>query len=82
MEGSVAKETVEVAEKMVEKTVFPILLTISFSHLLNDTIQSLIPSIYPIVKHSYRLSFSQVGLYNTYISTCRIAASTFGWFLY
>jgi FSR family fosmidomycin resistance protein-like MFS transporter len=72
MEGSVAKETVEVAEKMVEKTVFPILLTISFSHLLNDTIQSLIPSIYPIVKHSYRLSFSQVGLITL---TFQLAAS-------
>jgi FSR family fosmidomycin resistance protein-like MFS transporter len=35
---------------------------ISFSHLLNDTIQSLIPSIYPIVKNSFHLNFSQVGL--------------------
>ncbi|WP_121355625.1 MFS transporter [Flavisolibacter nicotianae] len=43
-------------------TVFPILLTISFSHLLNDTIQSLIPSIYPLVKDSFHLSFAQVGL--------------------
>lgn len=44
------------------KTVFSILLSISFSHLLNDTIQSLIPSIYPIVKDSYHLSFSQIGV--------------------
>ena len=46
----------------VEKTVFSILLAISFSHLLNDTIQSLIPSIYPIVKNQFHLNFSQVGL--------------------
>jgi len=43
------------------KTIFSVLLAISFSHLLNDTIQSLIPSIYPIVKNSYHLSFAQIG---------------------
>ncbi len=50
------------AQKVAESTVFAILLNISFCHLLNDTIQSLIPSIYPIVKDSFRLSFTQVGL--------------------
>ena len=50
------------AQKVAESTVFAILLNISFCHLLNDTIQSLIPSIYPIVKDSFRLSFAQVGL--------------------
>jgi MFS transporter, FSR family, fosmidomycin resistance protein len=44
------------------KTVFSILLSISFSHLLNDTIQSLIPSIYPVVKDSFNLNFSQIGI--------------------
>ena len=44
------------------KTVFSILISISISHLLNDTIQSLIPSIYPIVKESYNLNFSQIGI--------------------
>jgi MFS transporter, FSR family, fosmidomycin resistance protein len=43
-------------------TVYPILLMISFSHLLNDTIQSLIPAIYPIVKTNFHLNFSQIGL--------------------
>ncbi len=46
----------------IGKTVFPILFAISFSHLLNDTIQSLIPAIYPIIKGKYQLSFSQIGL--------------------
>src|SRR3954469_10749047 len=50
------------AKKLAEGTVFPILLAISFSHLLNDTIQSLIPSIYPLVKTSFHLSFGEVGL--------------------
>jgi MFS transporter, FSR family, fosmidomycin resistance protein len=35
---------------------------ISFSHFLNDTMQSLIPSVYPIFKQSYALDFAQIGL--------------------
>ncbi len=49
-------------ESGLQKTIYPILFAISFSHLLNDTIQSLIPSIYPILKSNYDLSFAQVGL--------------------
>ena len=49
-------------ENKLEKTIYPILFAISFSHLLNDTIQSLIPAIYPILKSNYSLSFAQVGL--------------------
>lgn len=60
------------AQKVAESTVFAILLNISFCHLLNDTIQSLIPSIYPIVKDSFRLSFTQVGLITL---TFQLAAS-------
>ena len=44
------------------QTVFPILLALSFCHLLNDTMQSLIPSIYPMVKESFQLNFTQIGL--------------------
>jgi FSR family fosmidomycin resistance protein-like MFS transporter len=47
---------------MARRTVVPVLAAISFSHLLNDTIQSLLPAIYPILKSSYQLSFAQVGL--------------------
>jgi MFS transporter, FSR family, fosmidomycin resistance protein len=50
------------AEAVVQKTIFSILLAISFSHLLNDTMQSLIPSTYPLLKHSLHLNFSQLGL--------------------
>ncbi len=49
-------------KKAAEQTVLAILLAISFSHLLNDTIQSLIPAIYPMVKDSFHLSFTQIGL--------------------
>jgi len=57
---------------IIEKTVFSILFALSFSHLLNDTIQSLIPAIYPIIKSSYHLSFSQIGLITL---TFQLAAS-------
>ena len=43
-------------------TVVPVLAAISFSHFLNDTIQSLLPAIYPILKSAYALSFAQIGL--------------------
>jgi FSR family fosmidomycin resistance protein-like MFS transporter len=56
------------------QTVFPILLALSFSHLLNDTMQSLIPSIYPMVKDSFQLSFSQIGLITF---TFQVSASVF-----
>lgn len=46
----------------VQQTVYPILFAISFSHLLNDLMQSVIPAIYPLVKTNYHLSFTQIGL--------------------
>ncbi|MBK9390575.1 MAG: MFS transporter [Bacteroidetes bacterium] len=51
-----------VASDIAGKTIFSILLSISFSHLLNDTIQSIIPSIYPVVKNTFQLNFSQIGI--------------------
>lgn len=53
-------------------TVYPVLMAISISHLLNDTIQSLIPSLYPLIKTSYRLNFTQIGIITL---TFNIAAS-------
>jgi FSR family fosmidomycin resistance protein-like MFS transporter len=39
-----------------------VLAGISFSHFLNDTMQSLISSIYPILKDNYALDFAQIGM--------------------
>ncbi len=44
------------------ETVFAILIAISFSHFLNDMIQSLLPALYPMFKANYALSFAQIGL--------------------
>ncbi|MDB6127760.1 MAG: major facilitator superfamily 1 [Verrucomicrobia bacterium] len=50
------------ATHAAEQTVLKIILAMSFSHLLNDTIQSLLPAIYPLLKENYHLTFTQVGL--------------------
>jgi FSR family fosmidomycin resistance protein-like MFS transporter len=44
------------------RTTFSILAAISFCHLLNDMMQSLLPALYPMLKGSYQLSFGQIGL--------------------
>lgn len=44
------------------RTVFSVLGAISFAHLLNDMIQSLILAIYPMFKSEFSLSFGQIGL--------------------
>jgi FSR family fosmidomycin resistance protein-like MFS transporter len=46
----------------VGETVFRILLTISFCHLLNDTVQTTITAYYPVLKSSYHLSYARIGL--------------------
>lgn len=43
-------------------TTFSVILSLSVCHLLNDLMQSLVPALYPILKASYGLSFSQIGL--------------------
>src|SRR5271170_4569826 len=59
--------TVQVQEQpvrnapLVHSTVMTVLFAISFSHLLNDTIQALLPSIYPMLRDSFHLDFAQLG---------------------
>lgn len=44
------------------KAAYRILAAVTLSHLLNDTLQSVIPAVYPILKSAYHLDFGQVGL--------------------
>ena len=61
-------------------TVLAVLFAISFSHLVNDTIQALIPSIYPMLKDSFRLSFAQLGWITfTFQCTASILQPIVGW---
>jgi len=45
-----------------ERSAFKILLAVSLCHLLNDTVQSLLPALYPLLRNIFRLNFGQVGL--------------------
>ncbi|MCT6518029.1 MULTISPECIES: MFS transporter [Enterobacterales] len=58
------QEETDVLQRKANKrnTVFSILTAISFSHLLNDMIQSLILAIYPMLQSEFSLSFVQIGM--------------------
>jgi Nitrate/nitrite transporter len=43
-------------------TALPVLLAISFCHLLNDMMQALLPAMYPMLKAGFHLDFGQIGL--------------------
>src|SRR5277367_5893750 len=49
---------------------FNVLGAISFSHFLNDMMQSLIISIYPLLKGEFRLSFVQIGVITLTYQVC------------
>ena len=53
---------VEEVESVRRSPAFGILFALSLAHLINDTLQSLIPAIYPILKTALRLDYSHIGL--------------------
>lgn len=57
-----AKPTTNPQPGLAQQTVYTVLYSISFAHLLNDMIQAVIPAIYPLIKESFHLDFSQIGL--------------------
>jgi FSR family fosmidomycin resistance protein-like MFS transporter len=58
--SATASQTIQAP--LVQKTVYSVLFSIAFAHLLNDLMQSVIPSTYPILKENFNLSFTQIGL--------------------
>jgi MFS transporter, FSR family, fosmidomycin resistance protein len=65
----------------VGRTTFSILAAISFCHMLNDMMQSLLPALYPMLKSSYALSFGQIGLLTfTYQITASLLQPVIGMF--
>ena len=45
-----------------EESLFRVLAAVTFCHMLNDLVQSLLPSVYPIFQGAFHLSFGQIGL--------------------
>jgi FSR family fosmidomycin resistance protein-like MFS transporter len=50
------------ADQQEQKTMYNILFIMSFCHLLNDSLQSVVPAMFPILEKSMGLSFTQLGL--------------------
>lgn len=50
------------AKVLAQQTIFSILFTVSFTHLINDMLQAVVPAVYPILKNEFHLTFAQVGL--------------------
>ena len=48
--------------RAADGTVFAVLLAVSFCHMINDVMQSLLAALYPMLKDSYRLDFWQIGM--------------------
>ncbi len=67
------------AARAATQTAFTVLAAISFSHLLNDMMQSLLPALYPMLKAHYGLSFGQIGVLTfTYQITASILQPLIG----
>ena len=56
------KQTLAPDDKQALAPVYSMIFAISLSHFLNDLMQSLIPSLYPILKTNYALDFGQIGM--------------------
>lgn len=56
-----AVQTSPTAAASANNTTFAVILSLSFCHLLNDMMQSLVPALYPILKDSHALTFGQIG---------------------
>ncbi|BAW80883.1 fosmidomycin resistance protein [Candidatus Nitrosoglobus terrae] len=57
-----SQRTLIAEESTADRTVFAILVALSFCHFLNDMMQSLLAAIYPMLKKDYALSFGQIGI--------------------
>ncbi len=62
MSGSVSEITAVTDTEAPQRTAFRVLAAISFCHMLNDMAQSLLPALYPVLKESFHLTFSDLGL--------------------
>ncbi|MGP0075846.1 MAG: MFS transporter [Bryobacteraceae bacterium] len=81
MQSTASPVQAEGPKQTAEKLVLSILLAAAFCHFLNDMVQSLIPAIYPILKKSFHLDFSQIGMITlTYQITASLLQPLIGHF--
>jgi FSR family fosmidomycin resistance protein-like MFS transporter len=58
----ISQAQITATRQPADQTTFAILFAVSFCHLLNDMMQALLPAIYPTLKETFSLNFSQIGL--------------------
>src|SRR6266567_5819895 len=76
-----ASEIAAVYTGAPQKTAFQVLAAISFCHMLNDMVQSLLPALYPILKESFHLSFGDIGLITlTFQATASLLQPVIGFY--
>jgi FSR family fosmidomycin resistance protein-like MFS transporter len=81
MNSSLVVSTDIASETAPSSAFFRVLAAISFCHLLNDMVQALLPSIYPILKTSFHLNFGQIGILTlTYQITASLLQPVVGQF--
>src|SRR5277367_4207173 len=81
MQSTASPAQTETPKHVAEKLVFSILLAAAFCHFLNDMVQSLIPAIYPLLKASFHLDFTQIGIITlTYQITASLLQPLIGHF--
>ncbi len=55
-------ETAVRSSPATDGTVFAVILAVSFCHVINDVMQSLLSALYPMLKADFHLEFWQIGL--------------------
>lgn len=60
--NNTASKTASSPATTTQIAAIPIIVSLSFCHLLNDLIQSLIPALYPLLKQEFSLDFAQIGI--------------------
>ena len=79
MSGQTVPTDARRVDSPADTTIYGVIVAISFCHLLNDMMQSLLPAIYPNLKADFGLSFGQIGLVTlTYQITASILQPVVG----
>ncbi|WP_449539577.1 MFS transporter [Ferdinandcohnia sp. Marseille-Q9671] len=76
-----AKTQANTSEIDERKTLYGILFIIGFCHMLNDSIQAIIPAMFPILERSMGLTFTQLGLISFALQiVASVAQPVVGWY--
>ncbi len=81
MTQATADTTIDFHAPSSEGTLFRILTAVTLCHLINDMVQSLLPSIFPILKNTFHLDFAHIGLIAaSYQIVASLLQPVIGWY--